>query len=398
VKDGEVRYILHLGQFTEDLVPILRGQSLGPEWTSVVLDRKGTVLARSRDHTDFVGKTHPQFATDITVTERAVIRATNLDGEPVLRAVVRSPISRWFISVGIPIRVAEAPLRSGLWQWGALSLGALAVALGLAWLFARAMQQPMYYASRAATALGRGEALPPLHSSLAEANTITEALAKAGVELSDRSAQQRLLFSELSHRVKNMLAVMQAIIMRTLTDERPLSESREELIKRVQALGRAHALLMRTDWTGADLQDIVVAELEPFSARVHADGPPITIDGRMVQTLAMLLHELATNAAKYGALSSGQGKVSLTWSVTGSGSDARFKLRWQETDGPPVTPPSRTGFGTALLETAFPSGVKPRLAYQADGFVYELEAPLQTLSRAMASSDDTGSGSNSANR
>lgn len=381
LKDGEVRYILHLGQFTDDLVAIMKGQRQGPEWTTVILDRKGAVLARSRDHAKFVGKAYPQFAKDIKVADREVIRATNLDGESVLRAVVRSKQSGWFITASVPITLAEAPLRRSLWQWGALGALTLALAGALGWLFARAMQQPMHYAYKAAAALGRSEPIEPLHSSLAEANTIASALEAASAELAQRSEQQRLLLNELSHRVKNVLAVIQSLVMRTLSGERSMSDARDILIERVQALGRVHELLMRTDWKGASLKDIVAAELEPFAGRVETKGPEIIIDGRMVQTFALVLHELATNASKYGSLSNQSGKVSITWSVTGERESARFKFRWQERGGPSVTPPSRSGFGSSLLEAALPAdlSVKPRLSFDPGGFVYEIEAPLSTV-------------------
>jgi two-component sensor histidine kinase len=149
----------------------------------------------------------------------------------------------------------------------------------------------------------------------------------------------------------------------------------------VQALGRAHELLMRTDWKGASLKDIVAAELEPFSERVSFSGPELTVDGPMVQTLALLLHELATNAIKYGALSDDRGRVSVAWSIVGAGCSSRFRLRWREQDGPQATPPTHKGFGSALLESAITSdlSIKPRLTYEPGGFIYELDAPLRAL-------------------
>ena len=169
--------------------------------------------------------------------------------------------------------------------------------------------------------------------------------------------------------------------MRTLSPERSISDARAILIERLQALGRVHELLMRTDWRGASVKDIIAAELEPFSARVEAQGPELIIDGRMVQTFALVLHELATNASKYGALSSEGGKVSISWSVTGAGKGARFKFRWEEKGGPAVEPPSRKGFGSSLLEAALPAdlSVKPRLSFEPGGFAYEIEAPLSTV-------------------
>jgi two-component sensor histidine kinase len=381
LRNGEVRYILHLGQFADDLVGIMRGQRLGPEWTAVILDRKGVVLARSRDQERFVGRTYPQFASDVKIAARGVIKGTNLDGEQVLRAVVRSKQSGWFVTAGIPLAMAEAPLRRSLWQWGASFALTLALATGLAWLFARAMDKPMEHASRAAAGLGRNEPIVPLRSSLAEANTITAALEGASAELAQRSEHQRLLLNELSHRVKNVLAVVQALVMRTLPGEHSMSDARDILIERLHALGRAHELLTRTDWKGAALKEIVTAELAPFSARVQVQGPELIIDGKMVQTFALVLHELATNASKYGSLSDPNGKVSITWSVTGAGNGARFKFRWEESAGPVIKPPSRKGFGSSLLEAALPAdlSVKPRLAFDPGGFVYEIEAPLSSV-------------------
>ena len=227
----------------------------------------------------------------------------------------------------------------------------------------------MEHASHAAAALGRNEPIVPLHSSLAEANAITAALEGASAELDRRAEHQRLLLNELSHRVKNLLAVVQSIVMRTLTGERPPQDARDTLIERLQALGRVHELLIKKEWKGALLHEIVAAELAPFAARVQVEGPPLMIAGNMVQTFALVLHELATNAAKFG------------WSVMGAGASARFKLRWEERDGPVVKPPSSKGFGSSLLEAALPTdlSVKPRLTYNAEGFVYEIEAPLSTL-------------------
>jgi two-component sensor histidine kinase len=175
--------------------------------------------------------------------------------------------------------------------------------------------------------------------------------------------------------------VVQSLVMRTLSDQRSTAEARDVLLERVHALGRVQELLMRTDWRGAPIKDIVAAELEPFGERVRMSGPPLVVDGKMVQTLALVLQELATNAVKHGSLSDGRGSVSINWSVSGQGADARFKFGWEERDGPRVQPPSRKGFGSTLLETAITSdlSIEPHLSFEADGFVYELEAPLGAI-------------------
>ena len=259
-----------------------------------------------------------------------------------------------------------------------------AVALGLAWLYARVMEVPMRSASEAAAALGREEAVTASRTRLAEANTIHLALERASVELRERVAQKNLLLHELSHRVKNMLAVVQAIAMRSFPKDGSARGVRDTFLQRLHALGRAHEVLMRTDWSGASLREIVTAELEPFAERTEISGPDLMLDGAMVQTLILLVHELLTNAVKYGALSNDAGRVHVAWTVEGHGDHARFKFRWEERGGPPVEQPTRRGFGSALLElgvSADPS-VTATLSYERAGFVYELDAPLASVQRA----------------
>jgi two-component sensor histidine kinase len=256
--------------------------------------------------------------------------------------------------------------------------GALITA-GVAWFFAQTLAGPMVSAAVAARALGRNEAIAPLQSSVAEANGIVAALQQARDELTQRGNHQRLLLSELTHRVKNVLAVVQAVAMRTLSDERSIPEARAVLLERLAALGRAHELLVRTDWHGTPIKDIITGELASLSDRIELDGPKLTVDGKMVQTLALVLHELSTNAVKHGSLSDEKGMVSIQWWVTGAGPEARFKFRWKEKHGPAVKPPDRKGFGSTLLNAAIPSDVKPRFIFAPDGFVYELDVPLEAI-------------------
>ncbi len=193
--------------------------------------------------------------------------------------------------------------------------------------------------------------------------------------------QQKLLLGELSHRVKNVLAVVQSMAARTLTGGRSLSEASEILVKRLHALSRAHEMLTTRNWRGAPLLAIIEGELAPFASRTRIEGPDIMIGPRMAQTLALVLHELATNASKHGALSNDEGQISVTWSVTPVDGIERFKFEWRETGGPPVDAPTRKGFGTALLNIAISGsadGASP-LRFEPEGIVYDIDVPLSTL-------------------
>ena len=376
-----VQFVLSLGQLTEDLLPLSQAQSLGPEWVTSIIDRRGAVLARSRHHERYSGKPHPGFSTDAKGSGREVRRNVSLEGADVMRAAVRSTTAGWLVTASIPVTMYEAPLRRSLLLWTAITGVALAGAIFCAWLFAPLMARPMTAAMEAAAALGREEPIAPLKSTLTEANAIVGAQQRASDELIQRAGHQRLLLHELSHRVKNLLSVVQSLVMRTLSEERSMSEARDVLTERIFALGRAQEALMRTDWKGASLHAIVEAEVAPFSTRVGVRGSEIVVDGKMVQTFALLLHELATNAVKHGALSVKDGKIFIEWSVTGEGEDKRFRFKWKESDGPPVKTPLRKGFGTALLQSAISDlDVRSRLSFQPGGFIYEIEAPINAVS------------------
>jgi two-component sensor histidine kinase len=380
-RNSELRYILSLGELVDSLLQVLKGQRLSAEWITTIQDRNGVLMARSKAHERFIGSTHPEFQTDKKVTERSIRHAKSLEGESVLRVVVRCKLSNWLVTANLPVALANAPLRRSQWQWSMMTLGALAFGAVLASLVASALVRPMAAAAKAAVALGHDQPIKPVRSAVTEINTIAAAQEFASTELSERTKHQTLLLRELSHRVKNVLAVVQSLVIRTLSDERSIADAREVVIDRLHALGRAHDTLMHSDWKGAPLREIINSELEPFAARVACDGPDVIIAGNMVQTFVLLLHELATNAAKHGSLSAEHGTVSIAWTVTCHGNVAHFGFRWQERDGPSVKPPTRIGFGSTILKSTVPSEVQPHLAYESEGFVYEFETALSAVGK-----------------
>lgn len=175
--------------------------------------------------------------------------------------------------------------------------------------------------------------------------------------------RQRLLLEELNHRVKNTLAMVQSIATQTLRSAESPELFRSSFQSRLQALAQAHDLLTRQQWQGASLDEIVALTLEPHqgAGRVRIDGPPVLLSTGVAVSLHLAFHELATNAAKYGALSVGSGQVELAWSVTDR-SVPTLELAWKESGGPRVAVPRRRGFGSRLLERG--------LAHELDGEVF----------------------------
>jgi two-component sensor histidine kinase len=193
---------------------------------------------------------------------------------------------------------------------------------------------------------------------------------------------QTLLIHELNHRVKNTLATVQSVATQTLRNANSLDDARTAFESRLLALSRAHDVLTRENWDGANLQEIVVQALEPYlqhgDGRVVQCGPEVRLLPRTALAIAMALQELATNAVKYGSLSGARGRVNVEWSIDEEHSPPRLQLRWQESDGPEVQPPSRRGFGSRLIERSLAQELEGdvKVEFRPTGVVCRIDAPL----------------------
>lgn len=202
-------------------------------------------------------------------------------------------------------------------------------------------------------------------------------------QLTRAQIHQRLLMDELNHRVKNTLATVQAIAGQSFRGNDDTAAERKTFTSRLLALAGAHDVLTVQSWEGADLGEIVQVALDPFRPdrreRIETDGPPARLNPRAAVAIALALHELATNAAKYGALSDDAGRVRVTWTVAERDGETMLRLRWEERDGPPVTPPDRRGFGSRLIEVGLASELHgtAELRYEPEGVVCVFEAPLR---------------------
>jgi PAS domain S-box-containing protein len=191
---------------------------------------------------------------------------------------------------------------------------------------------------------------------------------------------QRLLINELNHRVKNNLATVQAIALQTLKGDIPLAEARARFEARLMALSRAHNLLTEQNWGGASLKRVVVDATEHLAAepgRFTIAGDPLRLSPRAALALALALHELGTNAAKYGALSVEGGEVAIAWQIGGG----RLALEWKEKGGPPVAEPRQRGFGSRLIERGLEAdlGGGARLVFEPDGLRCVVDASLDAI-------------------
>ncbi|MBS0475746.1 MAG: sensor histidine kinase, partial [Proteobacteria bacterium] len=198
--------------------------------------------------------------------------------------------------------------------------------------------------------------------------------------LAAQEAIRNSLTRELNHRVKNTLANVLSIVALTRRRSHDLDDFTEGLIGRLRALSATHDLLALRNWKDAPVRDVVTAELVPYldpgDNQVDIDGPDTVLGPNDAMSLGLALHELATNAAKYGALSIPQGRVSVTWSLLAGN---QCELRWRETGGPGVTPPDRRGFGLDLIEkiVSHELGTPVELSFNPEGVYCVLRVPVR---------------------
>src|SRR5690606_19140712 len=184
--------------------------------------------------------------------------------------------------------------------------------------------------------------------------------------------RQRVLLAELSHRAKNTLATGQSIATQTALSAESTAAFRRSFTGRLRALAGLHSLLTRSNWDGVAIDELVREALRPYASdggeNADIEGPPVTLSAKAAQTVSMMLHELATNAAKYGALSNPAGRISVRWSLADANGQ-ELTLAWAETGGPPVRAPERRGCGSGLIEhqVAYELGGEVRLEFPEEG-------------------------------
>ncbi|MCR5876218.1 PAS domain-containing protein [Phenylobacterium sp. J426] len=205
--------------------------------------------------------------------------------------------------------------------------------------------------------------------------------------LADAERRQRLLIDELNHRVKNTLAAVQSIARQSARGAVSVPDFRAAFESRLMALSQTHNALTRSSWEHAGLQELLQEELSPYAAgQCHLDGPQVLLRPREALALGMTFHELATNAAKYGALSTPEGRLEVVWGVNAAG---RLALLWRERGGPPAKSPAREGFGTRLLRAAVDGelGGRSQMSYAPEGLTVTLTVQLiEPIAAAAASS------------
>ena len=216
---------------------------------------------------------------------------------------------------------------------------------------------------------------------LANAHGDLEGVSVIARDITERKRGQdhiQMLLRESTHRSKNLPAIIQAIAAQTARSAGTVDQFQARFSQRLQAIALSHDLLVNEEWQRANLADLVRLQLSPFvepGLRLKLEGPNVFLTSEAAQHLGLALHELATNAMKYGALSVPTGNVSVTWTLENNGVDRRLHLRWREHNGPRVTPPSHSGFGSTVIDRLISKSLDGAVAidFPTEGFRWSLE-------------------------
>ena len=375
----------------------LRERNFAEGSVLAVADRDGVIIAREPNPEPFVGKSISEANMPLVRAERpGTAEVASPDG---LRRIVgfQPPASNGlglYVAAGVSTIAAFAPVNAATWRTLTVAAAGAVAACIVAWLVGdRLFRQPIrrILATIASWRAGDESArtgIAPDASELSElAGAIDAYMEDLTAVKADRAADEErrtLLLREMNHRIKNLLAAVQAIANQTFRD-RATPDSLRVFGNRLAAMAAAHDLLVTEHWESADLRQTVAAALTPFGSdqghRFAVEGPPLQITARAALSLSMALHELCTNAAKYGALSVPSGRVSVRWDLRQEDGVQRFRFAWVESGGPPVGPPEREGFGTRLIEAALATDLAGAadLDFAAAGVIFTFEAEADSV-------------------
>lgn len=374
MRNGKPEFLLSLTAPTTRIAATLK-EATPPGWISTVGDRTMTFLARSERHEEVTGRPAQPAYYEKSVGRSGHFQLTSLFGVELLAGYYNSDVSGWLLGANIPLSVVSAPYQRSLVFVviaGGLALG---LSLLLAYLVSRSFAAATGNLTQQAIALGEGRTVTPFKTHLADIALVSDALESASIAIKRREQERELLTNELNHRVKNTLAAIQAIAHNTLRQGVD-PEKRQAFIDRLMALSKAHDLLTEHNWRGAELHDLLEKVRNGYAShdRLHLSGPRIWLRPNAALAVSLTMNELATNAAKYGALSNGDGRVDIRWDRNGQ--DAPLIINWVEQDGPTVRVPERKGFGWRLIHSAFAeSGGKAELDFAATGLRCRIEVP-----------------------
>ncbi|MEL6287744.1 MAG: sensor histidine kinase [Pseudomonadota bacterium] len=388
IRDGQLQSILTLSLNPRRLADSINRSGMPDDWVVTLLDRDGLRIARSSEHASTVGTKMPGWRAEKN-TDAYVVRDEN--GIELRVVERRSAVSGWRVVVTRPEAVISTGVSRRIWRFVLVSvLLGLAAILG-AYLLGRRIVSDLKALRTAARALRAHEPVSVPDGLLRETNIVGQALVDASDRRRIDDARIRTLMGEVQHRAKNQLSVIMSLTRRVQAAD--VDNFRDQLLLRLKGLAASHEALVEDVRSRADLRALVTQHLavftDPTSDRIEITGEPVSLTRDATQSIGLALHELATNAAKYGALSNDAGEVAVRWRVAGApgqettvdDAEPTLTMAWTERHGPPVAPPTRKGFGHTVVIDMIKllPGAEASIAFPAGGVVWRMTVPVASL-------------------
>jgi two-component sensor histidine kinase len=377
--DADGDKVLALNQAAAELSRALLTNRLPEGWHSTLLDGEGRIIAASPN----AGTTGAMF-TLFDALEQPVASGwlgVATDQGEMLSVIQRSGISDWRLVTWAPRAVIERPLFEAILSLvaGGVLLAAL-IALALFWAVKR-IGTSVRGLARDARRLGQGEPVTARTYPVSEISEVSVALAEASAQRLAADAEVRFLMREVAHRAKNQMTVISAMAKQTARGETDIAHYVQSFERRILGLARSTDLLLMHGRAGVGLRDLLVHQVEPFSPsgreRVVIDGPDLKLNHQAAQILGMAFHELATNAAKYGAFSHDHGRLRADWRLDGD----VLRFAWRESHGDPVGDEGGKGFGTTVLRSMVGRSLNAEVTRigHDDGIEWRFDIPAETI-------------------
>lgn len=377
---GNSDYLLTLTQDADAMMRAVSRDALTPGWNAALVDSANNVIASSDPKAE-VGK---PFFLNIVPSLRVGVSEVVRSGIEYRTVTEFSVLTGWKIIAWAKTADVDAP---ALWSYLWLVLGGVlfaGLAVASSATIARLLSQGVKLLARDAHLLGAGKPIAARKHMISEIETVSAALADAARARRKAENEIRFLMREVAHRSKNQLTVIQSMLNQSLNAAESRVDFAEAFRKRISGLSRSTDLMIANAAQGVDFRELAQNQLEPFipddAERMRISGPPVRLDTQVSQTLGMALHELATNATKYGAFANTTGTIDLSWSIEGGD----FLLVWKEAgadlDQNAPTPP-RKGFGTVVLERMLAMALDAKLSrtLNGDGIEWRVTIPVARL-------------------
>ena len=360
---------------------IFRSQRLPKTWTGAILDRDNRLIARSSEGERLRGrKATKDLRAGLAKAPEGVVLSHTLTGVATLSGFSRSPNYGWTFVVGVPRSEVYAAVTQSVIGLSAATGLLLVLGVLLALGFSLQISRQVRSLAADAALIAENRIVETRPDDLTETAQVREALHQASLALRVReeeqtaaAARQEVMINELNHRVKNTLAMIQSLARQSFAAADPAAL--QSFTERLVALSRAHDILTERTWLNADLAEVVARTLGPYGERARFSGPPLSLAPNSAVTMSMILHEMATNAVKYGALSTPDGMVEVMWTLDG---DHSLTMIWRERGGPEIQPPGRDGFGSRLITASIQHefGGQVQMEHLPQGLVCTLVIPL----------------------